>query len=88
MLSEFLLGEDILVAPVLEEGKISRDIYLPRGKWVDQNYNVVYTGPIWITNYSANLTVLPYFIRSASVMLSYKITLMITALMIVFSIKF
>ena len=29
---QFLLGDSLLVAPVLEEGAIKRDIYLPRGR--------------------------------------------------------
>ncbi|GAB0098690.1 uncharacterized family 31 glucosidase KIAA1161 [Sergentomyia squamirostris] len=60
---EFLLGEDILSAPVLEEGKTSRDIYLPAGDWRDGNTNKTYRGPLWLRNYPAPLTVLPYFIR-------------------------
>ncbi len=64
-LTEFLLGENILVAPVLVEGKVSRDIYLPRGEWVDQNGNS-HTGPIWLIDYPADLSVLPYFIKSDS----------------------
>ena len=35
--SEFLLGDDILVAPVLEEGAVDRDVYLPVGLWQDAN---------------------------------------------------
>jgi alpha-glucosidase (family GH31 glycosyl hydrolase) len=31
---EFLLGEDILVAPVLERGATTRTIRLPPGRWV------------------------------------------------------
>lgn len=27
---EFLLGDSLLVAPVLEEGAVKRDVYLPR----------------------------------------------------------
>ncbi|XP_049837929.1 myogenesis-regulating glycosidase-like [Schistocerca gregaria] len=63
--SEFLLGEDLLVAPVLEEGAASRDIYLPRGIWRDEAdpKHPVIEGPVWLTNYSAPLTVLPYFTR-------------------------
>jgi alpha-glucosidase (family GH31 glycosyl hydrolase) len=34
--SEYLLGDFLLVAPVLEEGATSRDIYLPSGRWQDQ----------------------------------------------------
>ncbi|KAJ6634650.1 Myogenesis-regulating glycosidase [Pseudolycoriella hygida] len=63
---EFLLGENILVAPVLQEGKFSRDIYLPRGKWVSQT-GECYNGPVWLKDYPADLSVLPYFIKSGSV---------------------
>jgi alpha-D-xyloside xylohydrolase len=30
---EFLIGSDLLVAPVLEEGRASRQVYLPAGRW-------------------------------------------------------
>lgn len=33
--SEYLLGDRILVAPVLDEGAVSRDVYLPPGQWTD-----------------------------------------------------
>jgi 1,3-alpha-isomaltosidase len=32
---EYLLGEALLVAPVVEEGRTERDVFLPRGEWVD-----------------------------------------------------
>lgn len=32
---EFLLGENILVAPVVEQGKNYRAIYVPEGSWID-----------------------------------------------------
>jgi alpha-glucosidase (family GH31 glycosyl hydrolase) len=32
---EFLFGPDLLAAPVVEEGATERDVYLPRGRWVD-----------------------------------------------------
>lgn len=78
--TEYLLGENILVAPVLVEGKVSRDIYLPRGEWVDQNGNP-HTGPIWLIDFPADLTVLPYFIKSASEIPRFNISLMIVALL-------
>jgi alpha-glucosidase (family GH31 glycosyl hydrolase) len=32
---EFMLGPDLLVAPVLDQGATERALYLPRGRWVD-----------------------------------------------------
>ncbi|XP_065224576.1 myogenesis-regulating glycosidase-like [Planococcus citri] len=66
--SEFLLGEDILVAPVLQQGAQSRDIYLPKGYWKDGNEKdaEIIKGPIWIYNYPADIETLPYFINVAA----------------------
>jgi alpha-glucosidase/alpha-D-xyloside xylohydrolase len=32
---QFLWGRDILVSPVVEQGAVSRRLYLPRGRWFD-----------------------------------------------------
>ncbi|KAM3958509.1 myogenesis-regulating glycosidase [Aphomia sociella] len=58
---EFLLGEKLLAAPVVEEGATSRDIYLPRGLWRDGNTGETYAGPTWLLDYAAPLDILPYF---------------------------
>lgn len=58
---EFLVGDSFLVAPIFEQGATSRDIYLPIGDWVDENNNLVYTGPIWVRNVSVPLDQVPYF---------------------------
>ena len=34
---QFVLGNDIIVAPVLEKGARSRKVILPKGKWIDEN---------------------------------------------------
>ncbi len=62
---EFLLGDDLLAAPVLEPGAVSRDIYLPRGLWRDEvdPLHPIFTGPLWIRGYPAPLDTLPHFIR-------------------------
>ena len=31
----FLFGDDLLAAPVLEEGARERELYVPDGRWVD-----------------------------------------------------
>ncbi|XP_018321537.1 myogenesis-regulating glycosidase-like [Agrilus planipennis] len=61
--TEYMLGEDILVAPVIVEGAVSRDVYLPQGTWIDGNSGTEYEGRQTIRNYSAPLDTLPYFIR-------------------------
>ncbi|KAL6436891.1 hypothetical protein ACFW04_004924 [Cataglyphis niger] len=58
---EYLLGETILVAPVIQEGATRRDIYLPKGIWLDINRAAIINGPKWLRNYPAPLDTLPYF---------------------------
>ena len=38
-MDEFMLGEDILVAPVITEKTYSRDVVFPVGNWVDEEGN-------------------------------------------------
>src|SRR6218665_346829 len=62
--TEFLVGDNILVAPIVVEGARQRDIYLPEGIWEDGlKYNVVYAGRRWLRNYNVSLEKVPYFIR-------------------------
>ncbi|XP_001952691.2 myogenesis-regulating glycosidase [Acyrthosiphon pisum] len=65
---EFLLGENILVAPVIVEGATSRDVYLPSGIWRDENHpnSKLIKGRKWLRNYPAKLDVLPWFTRVRS----------------------
>lgn len=60
---EYLLGSDVLVAPVVEQGATKRDIYLPTGKWRDMGEDKIVAGGKWIRDYSAPLSKLPYFER-------------------------
>jgi len=65
LIIEFLLGENILVAPVLVEGATSRHIYLPKGMWRDENHpeSPLISGRTWLIDYPASLEVLPWFTR-------------------------
>lgn len=58
-----MLGSSILVAPVITEGALQRDVYLPIGTWYDPNTDKTYEGPTTLKDYPAPLDVLPYFIR-------------------------
>ena len=60
---QFLLGEDILAAPVVRPGQRSREIYLPPGVWRDYWTGEQYPGPDVLTEFPAPLEMLPIFER-------------------------
>jgi myogenesis-regulating glycosidase len=60
---EFLVGDDILVAPVLFPHMRRRDIYLPPGIWQDHRTKKSYNGSILLKDYPAPLEILPFFER-------------------------
>ncbi|MBO7149066.1 MAG: glycoside hydrolase [Clostridia bacterium] len=59
---EFMLGNDILVAPVLEKGRLERNVILPRGLWRERATGKLYEGGTTV-NVSAKLDELPIFIK-------------------------
>ena len=60
-LDQFMLGKDILVAPVVEKGQFTRKVALPKGKWKYLGEGV-YEGGKTVT-VDAPINVLPYFIK-------------------------
>lgn len=46
---EFLLGSDLLVAPVLDEKTNTKTVYLPEGKWIELWTDKEYSGKQFIT---------------------------------------
>lgn len=65
---EYLVGDDLLVAPVIEKGAVSRDVYLPAGTWRSYwDASEVHAGGGWLRDYPAPLDVLPLFERVADV---------------------
>ncbi len=63
---EFLIGDDLLVAPVLKDGEITRRVYLPKGDWYDFWSRRRYAGPLNIT-VKAPLDTIPLFARGGAV---------------------
>jgi alpha-glucosidase (family GH31 glycosyl hydrolase) len=55
---EFLLGDDMLVAPVVQPGQRARNVYLPRGKWREAHTGPAITGPAVLPNVPAPLDTL------------------------------
>jgi len=66
MRSEYLWGDDILVAPVTREGATHWPVYLPEGRWYDFWTHEVHEGPGGITVESP-LERLPLFVRAGSI---------------------
>lgn len=62
----FLLGEALLVAPVLEQGATSRAVRLPRGRWYDTVTGAAYDGPGQVL-LDAPLDRIPVLARAGSV---------------------
>src|SRR5207245_335968 len=63
---EFLLGDAVLVAPVLDRGARSRRVYLPAGRWYAWNTLRAHDGPAWI-DVDAGLDEVPVFQRAGTV---------------------
>jgi alpha-glucosidase (family GH31 glycosyl hydrolase) len=78
---QFLFGDDLLAAPVLNAGARSRSVYLPRGRWLDARQALVYdesdgafhAGPARVlrggrtVTARARLDELPLFVRAGAV---------------------
>ena len=63
---QFLLGPDLLVAPVAEAGARSRPVYLPRGtQWIDAASGESVEGGV-VTEVSAPLERIPVFVRAGA----------------------
>jgi alpha-glucosidase (family GH31 glycosyl hydrolase) len=62
---QFMIGPDLVVAPVVKKGAVARDVYLPAGKWRDTESGKVVDGG-WLRGHPAPLEVLPLFVREGS----------------------
>lgn len=72
MEDEFLFGDALLVAPVLEEGAAGRRVYLPAGRWYDFWSGQAHEGPTTVA-VDAPLDRLPLFARAGSVIPTWPV---------------
>ncbi|MFJ5532016.1 glycoside hydrolase family 31 protein [Streptomyces sp. NPDC093261] len=63
----FLLGDGLLVAPVLEPGAERRTVLLPRGRWYDTATEVAYQGPGQVV-VDVSMARIPVFARAGAVL--------------------
>ena len=64
---QYMLGRDLLVAPIVDEGATSREIYLPTGKWHDLFLGGTISGSQTI-EYSCPIERIPVFVRDGAVL--------------------
>jgi len=64
---QFLLGENLLIAPILHPGAQSRSVYLPRGEWYDFWTGELLPGSGYILR-KAPLDRIPILVRSGSLL--------------------
>ena len=63
---QYLWGKDVMVAPVMQQGAVKRDITFPKGTWVDfNNPTKRYEGHTTMS-YDAPIDVLPLFVRAGA----------------------
>jgi len=64
---EFFFGKELLVAPVVKKGAVTKQVYLPEGEWIDFNDgHTSYEGGQVIT-YKAPLNIVPLFVKKGSI---------------------
>ncbi len=62
---QFYCGRDILVAPVMNSEGV-RDVYLPRGEWVDLWTGETRRGPGWLRRLNVPLSLMPVFVKKGA----------------------
>lgn len=72
---QFMLGNEIMVAPVYNSMKLNKgwkkDIYFPKGTWIDYNDGRRIEGGFTLGAYPIDLGKLPVFVRAGSILPMY-----------------
>ncbi|WP_099224565.1 TIM-barrel domain-containing protein [Listeria costaricensis] len=63
---QYMFGDNLLVAPVMESGQTTKEIYLPEGEWIDLWNGGIHTGGETI-NYYADVDTLPVFVKAGAI---------------------
>ena len=68
---QYMLGDSLLVAPMINEGAVSRNVYLPKGKWLNWNTSEILEGGR-VIEVKAPLNQIPLFVKDGSAILMKK----------------
>lgn len=66
---EYLFGDSLLIAPIIVEKSIKRDVYLPKGKWCNFFSNEVVDGNRTMKDVPSNIDMIPVYVRENSAIL-------------------
>jgi len=69
---QFMIGDNLLVAPVLNSFDNFKKLYLPEGKWYDINDNKVVDGSKWIIK-ETPINQIPIFLRAGGIIPMQKV---------------
>jgi alpha-glucosidase len=64
--TEYMFGEFLLVAPIVEEGQTERTLYLPKGSWYDFYTNTLVKGGRYIT-VDVQADKIPLFVKAGAI---------------------
>jgi alpha-glucosidase (family GH31 glycosyl hydrolase) len=69
VIDEWMLGESLLVAPVVEQGQARKRVYLPVGRWFGYQTDTIYDGgrAVEVDADAARWDDLPMFVRAGSI---------------------
>ena len=67
IVDQYMFGKNFLVAPVVEDGVIGRNVYLPEGKWLDFWNGYTYDGGQTVFKV-APMDIMPLYLRAGSIL--------------------
>ncbi len=69
---EFMVGDRILVSPVVTQGSRKKLVYLPKGDWIDFETGELLTGPLYYIK-NAPIDVCPIYVKAGSIIPNYPL---------------
>lgn len=64
--SEYMFGQNLLVAPIVNEGDTVKTVYLPKGDWIDFYHNARTAGG-GNKSYYADINSIPVYVKNGSI---------------------
>ncbi|MBD2843750.1 DUF4968 domain-containing protein [Paenibacillus sp. IB182496] len=64
---QYMFGDNLLVAPIVEQGATLKNVYLPQGEWIDFFYGALHPGSRTIP-YFAGVDDIPVFVKAGAIL--------------------